>query len=154
MKAGYQVLLKIKYVKKIYETVYHIDLHNSNCNLFDCPTKYSGVEHYNSENYKIIIFPAMIIHTDIGTADILVQKVEQATNILLIKAGRKDFEQTNLSVITADGNVYSLIVNYDSSQASFIYNITQLTPVHHIKCHWGMPCYRSLLLKPMQRNIG
>ena len=43
---------KIKYVKKIYETVYHIDLHNSNCNLFDCPTKYSGVEHYNSENYK------------------------------------------------------------------------------------------------------
>ncbi|HNP25091.1 MAG TPA: conjugative transposon protein TraN [Panacibacter sp.] len=71
-----------------------------------------------------LIFPSVIIHTDIGSAELLVQKVEQATNILLIKAGKRDFEQTNLSVITADGNVYSFIVNYDSSQATFIYNIS------------------------------
>lgn len=70
-----------------------------------------------------LIFPAAITHADIGSADMLVQKVEQANNILLVKAAKKDFQQTNLSVITADGNVYSFIVNYESSPGNYIYNV-------------------------------
>src|SRR6185436_8256523 len=71
-----------------------------------------------------LIFPSAVTHADIGSVDMLVQKVEQANNILLVKAGKKNFEQTNLSVITADGTVYSFIVNYESSPGNYIYNVT------------------------------
>jgi len=70
-----------------------------------------------------IIFPAAIKHTDRGSADILVQKVAEADNILLIKASKMDFKETNLSVITADGKVYSFLVNYNNAPGCFIYHV-------------------------------
>jgi hypothetical protein len=59
-----------------------------------------------------LIFPFPIKHVDRGTKDILVQPVHEADNILLVKAASKDFNQTNLSVITGDGSVYAFAVTY------------------------------------------
>lgn len=59
-----------------------------------------------------LIFPYAIKHVDRGTKDILVQPVQEANNILLVKAAIKDFEETNLSIITEDGSVYSFPVSY------------------------------------------
>ena len=59
-----------------------------------------------------LIFPFAIKHVDRGTKDILVEPVKEAGNILLVKAATKDFEETNLSVITEDGSVYSFLVCY------------------------------------------
>lgn len=59
-----------------------------------------------------LIFPFSILHVDRGTKDILVQPVQEADNILLVKAGLKDFPETNLSVFTSDGSVYTFQVCY------------------------------------------
>ncbi|HTM93308.1 MAG TPA: DUF4138 domain-containing protein [Flavisolibacter sp.] len=67
-----------------------------------------------------LIFPYPIRHVDRGTKDVLVQPVEEAGNILLIKAASKDFPETNLSVVTDDGSVYSIAIAYGES-STWIY---------------------------------
>ncbi|SRR6266542_4742757 len=59
-----------------------------------------------------LIFPYAIQSVDRGTKDILVQKVMGAENILQIKADKSNFSETNLSVVTKDGKLYSFILNY------------------------------------------
>ena len=59
-----------------------------------------------------LIFPFSIVNVDRGSKDVLVQKVTGAENILQVKADKPNFSETNLSVITADGNLYSFIVDY------------------------------------------
>ncbi|MFW2477502.1 MAG: DUF4138 domain-containing protein [Sediminibacterium sp.] len=68
-----------------------------------------------------LVFPFSILHVDRGTKDILVQPVEQAENILLVKAGLKDFPETNLSVFTSDGSVYTFKVCYDAAPTLWTY---------------------------------
>ena len=59
-----------------------------------------------------LIFPFPIKYVDRGTRDILVQPVKEDERILLVKAASKQFAETNLSVVTGDGNVYEFTVNY------------------------------------------
>lgn len=60
-----------------------------------------------------LVFPFAIKSVDKGSPDILVQKAKGLENILQIKAAQKGFFQTNLTVITADGKLYSFVLNYD-----------------------------------------
>ncbi|MEE1946398.1 conjugative transposon protein TraN [Pedobacter sp. KR3-3] len=60
----------------------------------------------------LILFPAPIQSADRGDSYVLAEKVKGAENALKVKAGQKDFEQSNLQVITTDGKVYSFTVNY------------------------------------------
>lgn len=62
-----------------------------------------------------LIFPYAIKSVDRGSADILAQKAKSMENILQLKAGKQNFKETNLTVITADGKFYSYIVNYSDS---------------------------------------
>ncbi|MGI8949955.1 MAG: conjugative transposon protein TraN [Chitinophagaceae bacterium] len=59
-----------------------------------------------------IIFPFSIQSVDRGSTDVLVEKVAGIENILHVKAGKPNFSETNLSVITTDGNLYSFLVDY------------------------------------------
>jgi conjugative transposon TraN protein len=59
-----------------------------------------------------LIFPYAIKSVDRGSGDVLAQKAKGVENILLVKAGRQNFSETNLSVITADGKLYSFILDY------------------------------------------
>jgi len=70
-----------------------------------------------------LIFPFPIKHVDRGTKDVLVQPVKENEKILLVKAGAKGFPETNLSVVTADGNVYSFTVNYNDKPSAFVYEL-------------------------------
>ena len=65
-----------------------------------------------NEKTTSLIFPYPIKHVDRGTKDILVEPVKEADNILLVKAASKDFPQTNLSIVTDDGSVYSFAVSF------------------------------------------
>ena len=62
-----------------------------------------------------LIFPYAIKSVDRGSADVLAQKAKGVENILLVKAGRENFSETNLSVITADGKLYSFILDFTNS---------------------------------------
>lgn len=59
-----------------------------------------------------LVFPYPIKSVDRGSKDVLVQKAKGFENILQVKAGKQCFEETNLTVITADGHLYSCILNY------------------------------------------
>lgn len=59
-----------------------------------------------------LIFPYAVKSVDRGSKDVLAQKAKGVENILQIKAGKKDFDETNLTVITADGKLYSYVLNY------------------------------------------
>ena len=74
-----------------------------------------------------LIFPFSIRHVDCGTKDVLVQQVKEADNILLVKAASQKFPETNLSVITEDGSVYTFRVNYESNPSTWVWHI----PVQH-----------------------
>jgi conjugative transposon TraN protein len=67
-----------------------------------------------------IIFPAAIKNVDRGSRDILAQKARGVENILQLKAGRKDFSETNLTVITADGELHHFMVSYSSRPKNLI----------------------------------
>ena len=69
-----------------------------------------------------LIFPFAIKHVDRGTKDVLVQPVKEADNILLVKAATNNFSETNLSVITSDGSVYSFAV-CSGNPESWIYHL-------------------------------
>src|ERR1022692_904991 len=59
-----------------------------------------------------LIFPYEIKSVDRGSRDVLVQKAKGIENVLQVKAAIQNFIATNLSVITADGKLYSFIVHY------------------------------------------
>ena len=59
-----------------------------------------------------LIFPYAIKSVDKASRDLLAQKAKAVENILQVKAATRHFEQTNLTVISSDGKLYSFIVNY------------------------------------------
>lgn len=60
-----------------------------------------------------IVFPYPIKSIDKGSADVLVQKAGGVENILLVKAAKQYFLQTNLTVVTADAKLYVFLLNYN-----------------------------------------
>ncbi|HSZ32224.1 MAG TPA: conjugative transposon protein TraN [Puia sp.] len=59
-----------------------------------------------------IIFPYRIEKADIGSGDVIGHKDALLENVLFLKANRKGFIPTNLSVYTSDGKLYSFLVQY------------------------------------------
>lgn len=70
-----------------------------------------------------LIFPFSIRHVDRGTKDVLVQQVKEADNILLVKAASEKFPETNLSVVTDDGSVYTFRVCYSNDPSVWVWHI-------------------------------
>ena len=70
-----------------------------------------------------LVFPFSVRHVDRGTKDILVQQVKEADNILLVKASAKNFSETNLSVVTEDGSVYTFVITYEEKPAIWVFNL-------------------------------
>lgn len=69
-----------------------------------------------------LIFPYSVQSIDRGSRDILVQQPKGTQNIVQLKAGKPNFSQTNLSIVTTDGQLYSFNVDYqaDPSQLNII----------------------------------
>lgn len=68
-----------------------------------------AITHNKTTN---LIFPYSIKSIDKGSRDILVQKALGVENVLQLKAGKLNFTETNLTVVTADGSLFSYILNY------------------------------------------
>jgi conjugative transposon TraN protein len=85
--------------------------------------KLQEIEPYHAEaaysNTTNIVFPYPIISVDRGSKDILAQKAKGVENVLQIKAAKRNFAQTNLSVMTGDGRLNSFLVEY-SEQPSIL----------------------------------
>ena len=67
-----------------------------------------------------ILFPSEVVYVDLGSLDLIADKADGAQNVVRIKAAKQDFtEETNFSVITADGC-------FDSFTAVYSENPSQL----------------------------
>ena len=60
-----------------------------------------------------IIFKTPIRSVDLGSKDIIADKANGVDNVLRVKASSIGFNETNFSVMTADGQFHSFVVNYN-----------------------------------------
>lgn len=60
-----------------------------------------------------IVFPYSVKSVDRGSNAVLVQKGKAVENILQLKAAHPNFIETNLTVVTSDGQLYSFVLNYN-----------------------------------------
>ena len=93
------------------------------CWLFVSAMAQTSALCISTDKTTSLVFPFSIRHVDRGTKDILVQQVKEADNILLVKASAKNFTETNLSVVTEDGSVYTFVINYEKKPAIWVYNL-------------------------------
>ena len=71
--------------------------------------------HIGYSKTTSIVFPYAIKSIDKGSPDVLMQKAKGVENILLVKAAKQNFNQTNLTVVTADNRLYVFVLNYDEA---------------------------------------
>ena len=80
------------------------------------PVNISSIEPYpiaiTYNKTTNLVFPYAIKSLDKGSQSILAQKAKGVENILLVKASKEGFEETNLTVITSEGKLYSFLLNY------------------------------------------
>ena len=95
------------------------------CWLFVSAMAQTSALCISTDKTTSLVFPFSIRHVDRGTKDILVQQVKEADNILLVKASAKNFSETNLSVVTEDGSVYTFVINYEEKPAICVYNLPE-----------------------------
>jgi len=72
-----------------------------------------------------LIFPFPIKSVDRGSSAILAQVPPEARNILQLKAAGKGFPETNLTVITSDGNLFCFPVSYAYQPAVTIVQVAR-----------------------------
>lgn len=94
-----------------------------------------------------LVFPDQVIHVDRGTAKVLVQQVEASGNILLIKAGSGDLENTSLSVVTKGGDVYAFVVHLGIAIDTLVYHIESSK-------RFSIADYANLLLHSNNRRFS
>ena len=62
-----------------------------------------------------IVFPSDIQSVDRGSKDVLAQRVNGVKNILQVKAARRRFQETNLTVVTTNGTLHHFNVAYSEA---------------------------------------
>lgn len=104
---------KVRTVVMMYAVLFTIGAfaqHTSKNFLMNIESDSVAIGYLKTTN---IVFPYAIKSVDLGSQDILVQKAKGLENILQIKAAQRDFMQTNLTVVTADGKLYSFVLSYN-----------------------------------------
>lgn len=71
-----------------------------------------------------IIFPTGVRSVDLGSRSIIADKAADVENVLKVKAAQIGFNETNFSVMTADGTFYSFVVNYNETPGMLALNLT------------------------------
>lgn len=70
-----------------------------------------------------LIFPSHVQSVDRGSDLIIVQKATE--NIVKVKAVKDSFPETNLTVITVDGKLYSLILEFNAHPSVLVWNFSE-----------------------------
>ncbi|MDM1402184.1 conjugative transposon protein TraN [Myroides odoratimimus] len=72
-----------------------------------------------------ILFPSSIEYVDLGSSEIIANKVESTSNVLRLKATKEDIMPTNFTVITNDGKYYSFNASYKEEPTQLSYDLTK-----------------------------
>lgn len=71
-----------------------------------------------------VIFPTAVRSVDLGSRSVIADKAADVENVLKVKAAQIGFNETNFSVMTADGKFYSFVVNYNETPAVLALNLS------------------------------
>ncbi|WP_121967253.1 conjugative transposon protein TraN [Myroides sp. N17-2] len=72
-----------------------------------------------------IMFPSSIEYVDLGSSEIIANKVETTSNVLRLKTTKDDITPTNFTVITNDGKYYNFNASYKEEPVSLNYDLTK-----------------------------
>ncbi|MDM1465163.1 conjugative transposon protein TraN [Myroides odoratimimus] len=72
-----------------------------------------------------ILFPSIIEYVDLGSNEIIANKVEATSNVLRLKTIKEDISPTNFTVITNDGKYYSFNAFYNEEPIQLSYDLTK-----------------------------
>ncbi|GAQ15947.1 conjugative transposon protein TraN [Myroides odoratimimus] len=72
-----------------------------------------------------ILFPSSIEYVDLGSSEIIANKVEATSNVLRLKTVKEDIKSTNFTVITNDGKYYSFNATYKDQPTQLSYDLTK-----------------------------
>ena len=93
-----------------------------------------------------IVFPFEIKEVDAGTSDVIVEITPSFNNVLKVKSAKsKDFTETNLTVLTGDGGLYSFITNYQKDPEILNINIGNNLKTDILNLAYCTPFYFYLL---------
>ncbi|MDM1353262.1 MULTISPECIES: conjugative transposon protein TraN [Myroides] len=97
-------------------------------------TKYIHLSNPEVTPYKVeltqnktthILFPSSIEYVDLGSNEIIANKVEATSNVLRLKTIKEDIIPTNFTVITNDGKYYSFNASYNEEPMLLSYDLTK-----------------------------
>ncbi len=83
-----------------------------------------------------LIFPSAIVSIDRGSNEIMVQK--SADNILKVKSVGDSLKETNLTVVTADGKLFSFLVKYNADPLHLSIHLND-KPTAEAETEFGSP---------------
>lgn len=72
-----------------------------------------------------ILFTSSIEYVDLGSSEIIANKLETTSNVLRLKTIKEDISPTNFTVITNDGKYYSFNVIYNEEPIQLSYDLTK-----------------------------
>ncbi|MCC9043911.1 conjugative transposon protein TraN [Myroides sp. M-43] len=72
-----------------------------------------------------ILFPSSVKYVDLGSSEIIANKVEATSNVLRLKTVKEDILPTNFTVITNDGKYYSFNATYKEQPTQLSYDLTK-----------------------------
>ncbi|MFM9403091.1 conjugative transposon protein TraN [Myroides odoratimimus] len=73
-----------------------------------------------------ILFPSSIEYVDLGSSEIIANKVEATSNVLRLKTVKEAISPTNFTVITNNGKYYSFNATYNKKPTQLSYDLTKL----------------------------
>lgn len=100
---------KCVFISVVLVSIFSLTGYAQNNKYSFIPSEHLTVTYNKTTN---LIFPYSVQSVDRGSKDILVQQPKGTENIVQVKADKPNFTQTNLSVITIDGKLYSFTVDY------------------------------------------
>ena len=59
-----------------------------------------------------LVFPSPVTYVDLGSTGLIAAKATGSENIVRVKAAAAGFGETNMTVLTSGGKLYSFVVNY------------------------------------------
>ncbi|MEK6511178.1 conjugative transposon protein TraN [Myroides odoratimimus] len=72
-----------------------------------------------------ILFPSSIEYVDLGSNEIIANKVEATSNVLRLKTIKEDIMPTNFTVITNNGKYYNFNATYKEQPIQLSYDLTK-----------------------------
>lgn len=79
-------------------------------------TKLPSVALYVSDQKTThLVFPNPVTYVDLGSSGLIAAKATGSENIVRVKANGRAFSETNMTVLTTGGKLYSFVVNYQRS---------------------------------------